>query len=157
MSAPPPPPKPEFADCDETSIQCIWTPDPECSYRLEYKEFPDEWEHAARIEIPKGKGTAEANSVEGLNPTSTYTLRLIAIKDGVESAPGDVLTVDTQGGCGNVGGAWRLGSVAEGRGLNLTFSSCVVCFLCSACGIVAAVAPGCTPKPDSEKKKCVVM
>jgi hypothetical protein len=98
MSAPPPPPKPEFADCDETSIQCTWTPDADCSYRLEYKEFPDDWAQAMTIDIAKGKGVAEVNSVEGLNPTSTYTLRLIAIKDGVESAPGEVLTVDTQGG-----------------------------------------------------------
>ncbi len=37
------------------------------------------------------------SNVEELNPTSTYTLRLIAIKDGVESEPSDVLTVDTQG------------------------------------------------------------
>ena len=98
MAAPSPPPKPEFDDCDETSIQCKWEADPDCSYRLEYKEFPDDWAQAMKIDIAKGKGSAETNSVEGLNPTSTYTLRLIAIKDGVESEPGEVLTVDTQGG-----------------------------------------------------------
>ena len=52
------------------------------------------------IEIPKGQGSAETSNVEALNPTSTYTLRLIAIKDGVQSEPSDVLTVDTQApGC----------------------------------------------------------
>jgi len=49
------------------------------------------------IDIPVGKGSAETSNVESLNPTSTYTLRLISIRDGVESEPSDTLTVDTQG------------------------------------------------------------
>ena len=64
------------------------------------------------IEIPKGQGKADAgdgkdsgNTIEELNPTSTYCLRLVAIKDGVESEPGEELIVDTQG-------KWRDGSVA---------------------------------------------
>lgn len=57
-----------------------------------------EWEECASIDIPMGEGSAQTSNVEALNPTSTYTLRLVAInKDGVESEPGDVLTVDTQG------------------------------------------------------------
>jgi len=63
--------------------------------------------------IPQGVGTATTTEVQDLNPTSTYTLRIIAIKEGVESEPSDVLTVDTQ-------------------------------------------APGCTPKPGDEKKKCTI-
>mmetsp|Transcript_14460 Transcript_14460/g.17192 ORF Transcript_14460/g.17192 Transcript_14460/m.17192 type:complete len:120 (+) Transcript_14460:21-380(+) len=99
--APDKPPKPQFEDCDETSIQCTWDPNPLCSYRLEYKEFPDEWEDCMSIDIPLGEGSAQTSNVEALNPTSTYTLRLIAINQaGVESEPGDVLTVDTQApGC----------------------------------------------------------
>jgi hypothetical protein len=49
------------------------------------------------LEIPLGKGSAETSNVEALNPTSTYTLRLVAIRDGVEGEPSDTLTVDTQG------------------------------------------------------------
>lgn len=38
------------------------------------------------------------SNVTELNPTSTYTIRLVAIgPDGTESEPSDVLTVDTQG------------------------------------------------------------
>mmetsp|Transcript_64077 Transcript_64077/g.144529 ORF Transcript_64077/g.144529 Transcript_64077/m.144529 type:complete len:116 (-) Transcript_64077:294-641(-) len=99
-SKPDKPPKPEFEDCDETSIQCKWDPDPTCSYRLEYKEFPDEWADCMSIEIPKGQGSAQTSNVASLNPTSTYTIRLVAVRDGVESDPGDMLTVDTQApGC----------------------------------------------------------
>mmetsp|Transcript_13564 Transcript_13564/g.23768 ORF Transcript_13564/g.23768 Transcript_13564/m.23768 type:complete len:123 (-) Transcript_13564:217-585(-) len=99
----PTPPKPEWQDADETSISCVWDPDPDCSYRLEYKEYPDAWEDCMSIEIPKGQGKADAgdgkdsgNTIEELNPTSTYCLRLVAIKDGVESEPGEELIVDTQ-------------------------------------------------------------
>ena len=50
-----------------------------------------------KVDVAKGQGQTALNNVEELNPTSTYTLRLIAIKDGIEGEPSDVLTVDTQG------------------------------------------------------------
>jgi len=96
-SAPPAkPPKPEFDDCDETSIKCVWEPTPGVAYRLQYKEFPEPWEECMSLEVEEGKGNAETTQVADLNPTSTYTLRLIAIKDGLESEPSDELIVDTQ-------------------------------------------------------------
>ena len=50
-----------------------------------------------KMEVGKGVGEATTGDVDALNPTSTYTLRLIAIKEGERSEPGPVLTVDTQG------------------------------------------------------------
>ena len=82
MAAPAAPPKPEFDDCDETTIKCKWTPDPSCSYKLQYREIVDEWgsEGAMEILVAQGEGSAGTDGIADLNPTSTYAIRLIAVK-----------------------------------------------------------------------------
>lgn len=87
---------PEFDDSGETIIKCKWEPTEGTAYRLEYKEFPEPWEECMSLMVEEGQGTAETTEVQDLNPTSTYTLRLIAIKDGLESEPSEELVVDTQ-------------------------------------------------------------
>jgi len=132
-------------------LRLFRTPDPECEYRLEYKEFPDDWADAKSIDIPKGQGSAQTSNVEALNPTSTYTLRLIAIKDGKDSEPSDELTVDTQGQSCEV--ITRLPPLCLSGGRNPWIWAPYCCSLSHAC---ATAAPGCAGEKKEDRKNCTI-
>ena len=88
------PPKPEFEAADEFSVT-VKVPPPVVegiSYRVEYKEYPEEWSAAKKMDLASGQGTVKCDNC---NPCSTYNVRLVAVRDGVDSEPGPDAVLDT--------------------------------------------------------------
>ena len=62
-------------------------------FRLRFKEIMDEWDNARELATEKGASQATA---DGLNPTSTYQFKLIAVNEQGASEESDEATFDTQ-------------------------------------------------------------
>ena len=75
--------KPEYVSCTETSVS-IPTSGGGAGVTVEYKEYPDEWSAARSV------AAAAENTIDDLNPGSTYQFRLAQ-----GEARGPELVVDT--------------------------------------------------------------
>ena len=95
------PEKPSFVDCDEESLEFSWKLNPQSSYLTEYREYGSKsWKEDTLVAPIRQHAGAVAETpshrLSGLNPKSTYEVRVVAIRNGARSDPSEILTIDTQ-------------------------------------------------------------
>ena len=92
-----------FALTRQTDITVEFTPVNGCTnYELSWKEHPATWESAKSTTVAATTGSKTKVSAEGLEPGTTYCVRLTAIDpaSGAKGQPGRELVLDTeQVGC----------------------------------------------------------
>eukprot|EP00937_MAST-01D_sp_MAST-1D-sp2_P006543 g6543.t1 len=93
MAAPAKPEAVSFGDATETEITVKWDAKSDETYKVRFKEITEEWDAAREVATEAGVSQATAG---GLNPTSTYQFKLVAINASGASEESEDATFDTQ-------------------------------------------------------------
>mmetsp|Transcript_9457 Transcript_9457/g.21050 ORF Transcript_9457/g.21050 Transcript_9457/m.21050 type:complete len:120 (+) Transcript_9457:78-437(+) len=105
-------PKLDFVGASETIITVSFNPlNSHDAYILEWKEYPQKWETDGQKislnakEVPQTRNNKIQTNIEGLNPGTTYTVRLRVMtsangEEPVSGKPSPELIIDTEAvGC----------------------------------------------------------
>jgi hypothetical protein len=84
----------------QTDITVEFKPLKECNtYELQWKEYPQKWQQLTSKEVSTNSKTTKVTA-SGLNPGSTYCVRLVCVQGTERGEPGPELIIDTeQVGC----------------------------------------------------------